>query len=166
MVSLQSWWTCLHILCFLLTWHLNLVGKQQQACLQHHKNSRTQDHQKCILIRPRSWWGSNNLSFWILISLWLETDGNICIIMIIWWSCYLINDYFVHRQWPTKICWNITYPQLVLERWSTICPVWLVWDINDMISVILHLNVSHLNVSSSWVPSPTPSVSNGETTIT
>ena len=42
--------------CFAVTWDLNLVGKQQQACWQHCKNKGKQDHKNCILMRPRSWW--------------------------------------------------------------------------------------------------------------
>ena len=50
-------------LCFLMTLGLNLVGKQWWACLQHHKISGTWDHQNCILIGPRSWWGLEQLVF-------------------------------------------------------------------------------------------------------
>ena len=41
--------------CFPLTWGLNLVGKQLQACPLHRKKkSGTRDHQNCILTWPRS----------------------------------------------------------------------------------------------------------------
>ena len=65
-------------LSFALIWGLTLVGKQYKTFLWHCKDSRTRDHQNCcfswtkVLIGDRK-----NRSFWILISLWPETDRNV-----------------------------------------------------------------------------------------
>ena len=54
--SLDALVTSTH-LCFALTQGLNLVEKQQRVCLLDHQNNGTHDHQNCIFIGSKSWWG-------------------------------------------------------------------------------------------------------------
>ena len=79
---LTSWMLSSTWLCFALILGLNLVGKQWQTCPQYCKNNGTWDHQNCILIGSRSWWGfewsiffyfncSMTRDQWIFVSLLL-----------------------------------------------------------------------------------------------
>ena len=106
-------------LSFALNWGLNFVGRSLQACLWHHKNNGTWDHQNCISIGPWSWGGFKQSVFW---------DSNQSVTGDRWKCGWPVREGLHYRNADRR--WTEVNHQCVRERqtlranlWPVICVI-------------------------------------------
>ena len=65
MAPLRTEYICQHLRLFLAGLGLEfLVGKQSKACLRHHENNGTRDHQNCYVNRTEVPIGIGTIGLW------------------------------------------------------------------------------------------------------